>query len=452
MANTTFRAGGLASGLDTSAIIDQLVELKKAPIDKMKATQRAIDVQISSLGALKSKLTAFADALDKLKKEGAAAVRVARAPAAADVTTSVGAVAGRTDLEVSQLSRAAKARSAGFTSGTTVTGGTLSISADGKSFDIAMNDGATLSEVAEAIKKSGAPVTAAVLDDGTKTYLSITRTDTGHVLGADPSTALSITETSTGSAGQPLALAVTATAQNARFSLDGLAFERRTNEVTDALPGATLSLKELTSGPQEIVIADDRAKTKEKLQSIADAYNAIVGDVQGELAIKANTDRNKTLGGESALRFVQSRMQALVSAPSTTGTTGTSGARTLADLGLKSDRTGKLSIDDAVFTRVMKSDPAALERIVGDGLATAARDVAKAFTDSKRGALSVASTTLTEKKKRLDADIEKIDTRAEAYREQLVAQFAAMEKVVSGLKQLGNFLTAQENRASGGKS
>ena len=58
MSTTTpiFTAGGLASGLDTNTIVDKLVALESAPITKNSALQAALNVQISSIGDLTSKI------------------------------------------------------------------------------------------------------------------------------------------------------------------------------------------------------------------------------------------------------------------------------------------------------------------------------------------------------------------------------------------------------------
>ena len=83
-------------------------------------------------------------------------------------------------------------------------------------------------------------------------------------------------------------------------------------------------------------------------------------------------------------------------------------------------------------------------RIVS-GLSPFADTLVNAFTDATNGALTVRSKGLTDKKKRMDDQINQLEDRADQYRERLVAQFAAMEKVVSGLKALGNFITSQDN-------
>lgn len=432
----TFRAGGLSSGIDTNSIVDSLVALQRKPIEKLQEKRKLVDVKVSALAQLTSKLKAFETAARDLSTLGARGFSVSTQPASVGVTAGVGATAGRYSLEVGTLAQAAKARSTPFASGATVAGGSLHIEADGDAFDVTIDDGASLGEVAEAIEASGAPVSAAVLNDGTSSYLVLTRTSTGHVIGEDPSTALSITETSTGALGQPLGLASVVSAANAQFTIDGLDFERRSNDVTDALPGTTLSLTAQTTAPQTLVLSNDSAATRANLQKVVDAYNAVVSMIQNELALKADTDRSKTLGGEPSLRSMQARMQSLI-----TTEVGTGDVRTLADLGVRSARDGSLTIDDATFNRAFTADPGAIDGLLDGGLAAAADTVVDAFVDSVDGALTLRTKSLNDQKRRIDDQVAALEARAEAYRDMLIAQYTAMEKVVSSLKAVGNFLS-----------
>jgi flagellar hook-associated protein 2 len=259
---------------------------------------------------------------------------------------------------------------------------------------------------------------------------------------------LTISETDAGVSGQLLGLAVTQSAQNATFRIDGLAMQRRSNSVADALPGTTLTLKAGTAGlTQDIVIADDADKTKAGLQGVVDAWNAVTSLLQSELDIKPDTDRDKTLGGESAVRSLQRRMLSLASQAF-----GASAVRSLADLGVKTARDGVMSIDAAAFDRAMSSDPGALDRLLGDGLRDTVDGMTKAFSDTG-GILKQRSKSLGDQKTRLSERQAQLESRLEAYRELLIGQFTRMEEAVSLSKSTGSFLSSQQPLdLSGGES
>jgi flagellar hook-associated protein 2 len=52
-----FRSGGLASGLDTNSIVQQLVQIERIPISKLQQKKSAQQTQLSSIGKVKSALS-----------------------------------------------------------------------------------------------------------------------------------------------------------------------------------------------------------------------------------------------------------------------------------------------------------------------------------------------------------------------------------------------------------
>src|SRR5437870_1416765 len=71
MATTpTFSTGGLASGLDTASIIDQLTNIESAPITLNNDSISSYRAQISALGDLLSNLNALKSAGASLKTSG----------------------------------------------------------------------------------------------------------------------------------------------------------------------------------------------------------------------------------------------------------------------------------------------------------------------------------------------------------------------------------------------
>ena len=434
-----FRAGGLASGMDTNAIIDSLIALQRRPIEKLAAAQKIVDVKVSTLGSLTSKLEAFKTAVAGLASGGARGLTVAQSPTGLAAAVTAGSEAGVFSVQVLALAQAAKARTVAFPAGEVVRGGSLHIDADGVGFDVTFADSASLEEVTAAIRASGAPVSASIINDGTQRHLLLTRSITGFAIGTAATTALSITESSSGSNGQPLGFTNTL-ATNARVSIDGLSVERRSNEIGDALAGTTLTLKQVTTSAESLVVSDDTAATKVALQKVVDSYNAVIGLVQFELAIGADIDRAKTLGGEPTLKIVQMRMQSLL-----VGTVGTGDVRSLADLGVRSARDGKLSIDAATFTKVMTKEPTAVDKLLDGGLSASVGTIVDAFTGFVDGTITLRSKSLADEKKRLGERMAVLELRVEREKELLIARFTAMEKIVSSLKSTGSFLTSQSN-------
>ncbi|MFL5302441.1 MAG: flagellar filament capping protein FliD, partial [Anaeromyxobacteraceae bacterium] len=324
----SFNAGGLASNIDTNSIVDSLVKLQQRPIDLLRGQQSALRSNVSILGDLASKLSALGDAAQALATGGVLGVKTASANTSFGAVAGSGVAAGSYAVQVDTLATAAKERSVAFAPSATVRAGALDLvvdgvhyptkAADGTPYPAASwADGASLADVATAIRASGAPVNATVLFDGANSYLSVTRRDTGFA-GADATKGLVIAESATGISGQPLGLAPLKDGSgqdilptNATFRVDGLSFTRASNVVADAIPGATLTLKSAGGAAEGLTFENDVDATTKKLQTYVDAYNAVIGAVQRQLSPAADTDRASTLAGDSLVRSLQGELQAL---------------------------------------------------------------------------------------------------------------------------------------------
>ncbi|MEW5738133.1 MAG: flagellar filament capping protein FliD [Myxococcota bacterium] len=435
-----FRAGGLASGLDSNAIIDQLVSLEKRPIDLLAARQDALKVQVSLLGDLASRLSALQKAAKSLKRDGVLRLSTGSTPTNFSVTPTTGGTAGRFSVEVQALAQAAKARSAAFTPGVDVVrGGTLDLTVMGQTTSVTLTDGMTLSEVASAVNASGAAVSATVLSDGTREYLSLTNRDTGYPLSGAPGDALSITETSTGSLGQPLGLTLTQAAANATVVVDGLSVSRMSNELSDVLPGVKLSLKS-TGAVEDVVLGYDTEATRKNLEAFVTAYNDVLSAVQRQLNVAPGADRSKTLAGDSVVRSVQSALQKVVAAT----VPGLGTVRALADLGVQTSRDGSLSIDEVKLSAAITRESTSVDALfttASTGLSDVVDDLVDQYTAPSSGLITARKDGLNQSIKRMDATLEQMNARLDGYRRNLIAQFTAMETVVSGFKSIGNYLT-----------
>lgn len=434
-----FRAGGLASGLDSNGIIDQLVALERRPLELMAARQDALKTQVSLLGDLASRLTALQSAAKSLGRTGALKLTVNSSPVSFSATPTAGGTAGRYEVEVKALAAAAKARSVGFASGETVRGGTLDLTVMGQAYSVTLTDGMSLAEVATALSQSGAPLSVAVLSDGTNEYLSVTNRDTGFPLSGVAGDALSMTETSSGVLGKPLGLAITQAAANALVEVDGLPMTRMSNDVSDAIPGLKLSLKGL-GAKEDVVVGFDVDATQKNLQGFVDAYNSVLAAVQRQLNVAPGANRAKTLAGDSVVRNLQAALQKVVS----TTVPGLGSVRALADLGLQTNRDGSLSIDPTRLRAAIARDPSAVDALFTSaqtGLGDVVDGLVDQYIRPSSGLLSARSDGLNQNIRRMDSTLEQMGARLDGYKANLIAQFTAMETVISGFKAIGNYLT-----------
>jgi flagellar hook-associated protein 2 len=434
MADATFRAGGLASGLDSNTIIDKLMDLESQPVKLVQKRQEAVKTQISSLAEIRSKLSDLALAGRNLASAGAVATTVGSSATGYDAVTGSGAVAGRHTVKVTGLASAASGLSTPFGSSTApVNAGRFDFTVQGKDYGFDVASGATLADVAYQIRLTGAPVSATLINDGSHTFLSLMNNETGNpTTGA----ALAVTDPS-----NILGLTLK-TANDAHLEVDGLPITRQSNSIGDVIPGVTLNLKALTTTDETLVINNNSTGTQTNLTKFVDAYNGVLKLVQAQLTSIPGSDRASSLAGDSSLRSLQQALHGLMTTrvnPSVTAT-----IRSLADIGLKTDREGALTIDSAVLSKALTRDAQAVNDLFATattGLGAVTQRTVDLYGNFSNGLLSTRSKGLINNVKQMDDQIAAMNLRLDVRKTTLINQFTAMEKVVSGVKSTGNFLT-----------
>jgi flagellar hook-associated protein 2 len=433
MADATFRAGGLASGLDSNSIIEKLMELEAQPLKLIEKRQSAVKTQISSLAEIRSKLSDLATSTRNLTTGGAVATTVSSTGTGYDAVTGSGAVAGRHTIKVTGLASAASGLSQSFGSATSpVNTGRFDFTVMGKDYGFDVTAGSTLADVAYQIRMSGAPISATIINDGSQSYLSLMNNETGNpVTGA----ALAVTDTS-----NILGLTLKA-ATPAGLEVDGLPIVRQSNSVADVIPGVTINLKALTATEETLVISNNTSGTQTNITKFVDAYNGVLKLVQAQLTSTPGSDRASSLAGDSSLRGLQSSLQRLLTArvnPSLTAT-----IRALADIGLKTDREGVVTVDTATLTKALGRDAQAVNELFSTatlGIGALAQKTVDLYGNFTNGLLTSRTKGLQKTVKNMDDQLAAMNLRLEVRKTTLINQFTAMEKVVSGAKSTGTFL------------
>ncbi len=449
-ATALFTSSGLSSGLDTNAIVDALARVEALPIDGIKATETAMKSQISTLGTLASKLAALQTAAKNLGTSGPVAITVQSSNTSFSAVAATGALAGAYDVQVQSLAAAAKGRSQAYGAvDAPVIGGAFHFSINGKSTDLTIPDGAKLNDVAALINGSGAGVNAGVIFDGTSAYLTLTNAATGYV-GSSPSAALGVTYTATGTTGTAPAVTTTQAATNAAFTIDGLSITRQSNTINDALKGVTFTLGKSGGASESLAIGNDLANAQGRLEGFLGAYNDIASMVNAQLTPSSVGSRSGTLASDESLREVQQRLQDIVAS----SVSGSGGVRSLADLGLHTQKDGTLTVDAATFNAAVARDPTAVNALFSaptTGISALVAATVKDETDPVSGLLTVESTGLTDRLKTLGDEATRLQEHVDSYRQTLLDQFTAMETLLSSLKNTSNYLTQLSNQATSNK-
>ena len=175
---------GLASGLDVNAIIDGLVKAESVPLTALQTKKTNLNAASSTISSIETKLASLRAAAAALADPVQFSSFATTSSDSAIVPTVSGAPSpGSYDVQVDSIATEQRTYSSTQSSSTTDLGmsGTVSVQVgSGTSFDVAVETGDSLSEIASKINKSGARVSAAVLYDGTDYRLQVRGLDTGE--------------------------------------------------------------------------------------------------------------------------------------------------------------------------------------------------------------------------------------------------------------------------------
>src|ERR1041384_5331208 len=179
---TAVTFSGLSSGLDTSALVKQLVAAERAPADVVASRQSDISSHKSIVSSLSSALAALGTAARGMDQASELQPRTAASSDAhVTVAASSGAAATVHDVRVQQLARGQITASREFTSqdaGVLGTGSlTIGVGDAAKTIEYGSTD--SLADIASKINNSGAAASASVLFDGTSYRLMVASTATG---------------------------------------------------------------------------------------------------------------------------------------------------------------------------------------------------------------------------------------------------------------------------------
>ncbi len=154
-------------------------------------------------------------------------------------------------------------------------------------------------------------------------------------------------------------------ASNAHFTVNGIAITRASNDVDDVIPGVSFTIAGYTGVPATVGVAVNTDAAKEAMQGLVDAFNSSIRLID-ELGSRGfNGSVKGDLAGDPAISTLQRQMESLIS----NGIEGF-GDRPLylADIGVRTERDGTLSLDVNVLEKAMEENPAIFEAIMRDGV------------------------------------------------------------------------------------
>jgi flagellar hook-associated protein 2 len=359
---------GIGSGIDTASLIDQLDKAAREPKEAaIKAREDANSAKISSLGQAASGIDAFANALSTLISGGTLFTQPVSSDsnvftASALPGARIGSLSAQ--VEVRQLAQAQSLVSENLADLNAAVGmGTLRLTTVAGDTDIVIgSNNNNLVGLARAINVANVGVTASIVEDSAGARLTL-KSATGEAkaftLTAQPGAEAGLSRFAYGP-GVTGGMTLAQSAQDAIVKLDGVEIKRSTNSISDLISGVKIELK--NAKPGSVISLGASRPTEALKQAVGDfvsAYNelrTILND-----ATKAGIGANDAgpLRGEAGVRELQRQLARLTSTRlSNSGTIST-----LAEVGVRTERDGSLTLDSSRLDAVLAADPDGVEAL-----------------------------------------------------------------------------------------
>ncbi len=472
-----FGIDGLVSGLKTSDLIAQLMQVEAAPQTLLKSKQSGVKSFVTGLQALNAKVASLAENAAKVAKPAswnafAATSSATSVTAKAGETAQPGSVTFNVDavakaqVSVSRVTADNSSLVPDIPPAVTIRGG------DGTLVTVQPTTG-SLQDIAKAINDAadaGIKATVVRVSGGENpTYrLQFTGTTTGTAgsfevyagTTAAVQAADALEETDGGAALAAMRLDTTSVSEatDAQITLwkntpAQQVFTQSSNTFSGLLTGVDVTISKVTAAdeqPVTISVAQDTEALKKLASGLVGAMGVVLSEISSRTAITTTTNSDGTTSvtgglftGDSAVRSIQQQLVEAASYPIDDISPST--------VGFVLGKDGTFTFDEATFTAALAADPAKVQTVIS-GLADRVATVAKNASDKYEGSLTLKVQGQERLVKDMGTQIEDWDRRLAVRKESLQRTYAALEVTLSNLNSQSSWLAGQLSSLSASSS
>ncbi|WP_017672126.1 flagellar filament capping protein FliD [Blastomonas sp. AAP53] len=442
------------TGVNSASLVNDLVNASLEPKQsEVRQKQNLNQARISALASASSALETFSTALTEVLngRQFSGSLLSSRGDlATANFIPGQKPQGLPATLQVSQLASAQSiVTGSSYAAGAAVGEGTLSIVTSAGSFDVTIDaTNNSLTGLRDAINAAESGVTASIVTDNSGSRLVMRgkegSANTFTVTGSGGAAALdAFAYPPAGGAG----MTSVTTAADSIVQVNGITVTNSSNQIDTAVPGVRINLLAAAPGTNIVVSGDQPTSTvKDVLKEFVTAYNDLRGALNSATAPGAEGASGGPLAGERAARDMMRAMASLT----TKQLTDDGAYRALADIGIRTNRDGTLTLDNTKFDQALAADPEGVARMLEPAVPTATSPgLAKAFEDIKTalkspdGALVGAQNRLNKLASDLTKALEKVQEDSDRYRELLEKTFGDMDRQLTILRSTQSYIEQQ---------
>ena len=346
---------GLGSSALNADVIDQLraadEEILLAPSNRRAEEniqqRQDFETLIQAMNKLSGSASTFADELTYLKRS----TSYSGDGGTVTAENGINPMSGR--IEVEQLAQRHVLQSKGFATQDSIVSGlggeTLTITVDGRDFDVEITAGMSLSDLQQAIvDRTDGAVEASILNTGGDEPYSLIFKSVKE--GSDNTITVTSSDTSF-----DLGLTEIQAAQDAKFSYNGISITRESNKVDDLIFGVTIQLEEAGESIN-FEVTQDLDGMSDDFAEFVSTYNETVALLNDLTDYDEESGTAASFQGETRVNSIRTAMSRILF--------GTIGEDNMTQYGLEVGDDGMLIFDQSTFESAMNEDPAAFEALL----------------------------------------------------------------------------------------
>jgi len=239
------------------------------------------------------------------------------------------------------------------------------------------------------------------------------------------------------------------TAQDAKFTFNGLDITRSSNSVDDLLSGVTLTLKD--TGRVDASVQQNRENIESKITNFIDKYNTAMYQLSEDTKSSQDADERGAFSSDSTIKNMRTSLTNIIS---TVGGGGTG----LSDYGINVDEDGRLSVDSEVLDKQLDKNAGDVQAFFTGGTMTGAdgedKKVEGIFTEleTEFAKYSKYNTILDQYKESIDTRMtslseqrEKAIARLDSTYDIMAKRFASYDAIINRYNQASSMFTEMIN-------
>jgi len=446
---------GLASGLDTTSLIQSMMAAASQPKTLLDQQITAEQTTVGDLQKLNAAFASLAQLTDPFTGTPLAAFAVASSQAStATATADATATPGQLSFTVDSLATRQVEVTGALAAWPTNPPGLTIVAADGTRTSITPGS-SSLDSVAQAINAAGAGVTALTVKAGTdaagnalyRLQLSSSQT------GADA--AFSVLDANGADIMAQPGGAVVSTAQDAQLTLwPGTAAAQTvtssSNEFDDLMPGVDVTVAQTSSEPVTLSVDQDLDAEAQTVSTLVSSVESILSGIAQGAATTTTTDSSGNtsvvFGSFTADGTVRQAGSALTDAM-TLDVNGVSPS----SIGIELDKDGSITFDQDTFEAAMASDPQGTTQLF-TAISARVNAASTQASDPYTGTISSEITSDNDSITAMQTKSDDMQTLLDQQQATLQQQFAYMETMMSQIQSQGSYVQSYIDALSGTSS